>query len=94
MGLLHRSDDSELSGRCAQHRFLPARGVCPRCGHEYCAECLAYPRGRDHKPMCVGCAAKVLGFHRNGRTRSRLNVFARRRRYKIHAREEAARIDG
>jgi len=44
--------------------------------------------------MCVGCAAKVLGFHRNGRTRSRLNVFARRRRYKIHAREEAARIDG
>ncbi|NNE74094.1 MAG: hypothetical protein HKN26_10550 [Acidimicrobiales bacterium] len=55
---------------------------------------MAYPRGKDKKPVCVGCANRKLGFHRDPRTRKRMNIVKRRQRYKLHKQREAARLKG
>ena len=47
-------------------------GVCGRCGHEFCPECVVFPFGLKKPPLCIACALEAGGVSRQHTGRPKL----------------------
>lgn len=56
--------DPFVPGVCDRHRHGRAVGLCRRCGHDFCGDCLVRPFGTSEPALCVECALVVGGVRR------------------------------
>ena len=52
---------------CARHPFEKAAALCRACRHDFCPECLVWPRGKKRPAVCIDCALNLGGVRLNSR---------------------------
>lgn len=78
-----------LNGRCQKDALDRAEDICELCGHQFCANCLLFPRGHRSAPTCKTCALEHSGI----RGSSSKGQAISKREYKKRKKELLAQLE-